>query len=338
MENILVSNEDSFSLLQLIKLHPLCRIHADSIRDELRRSRGDVFHNGEFLAWLKQKFPEISVYLTKNFIQYKNLVAQIKRLRMRGYQFCCYGDEFYPRDFYLMLDPPLTLSFLGSPTWLLGNSLAVVGSREPRAESLSWIEEELGEFVKAHRVHIVSGGARGIDQAAHALALRHHLPTCFVLPSGLGNIYPSHLSDWIKPVLASGGSFLSEYDFEQPMRKHLFHHRNRLIAALGKALLLVEAKRRSGSLISAQAAAQIGRALFVVPGHPFDKNFSGNLDLLANGATLVRDAQDLGLLFGAELEIEEMHHGLGRGLFDGATLALGVITKNEKYEEKNEMI
>ena len=90
------------------------------------------------------------------------------------------------------------------------------------------------------------------------------------------------------------------------MHKHLFHHRNRLIAALGRASLIVEARKRSGTLITAQQAAQLGRPVWGVPWHPRDPNFQGSLDLLSEWAQLVRDAQDLSMFFHSELESEKL--------------------------------
>ncbi len=130
--------------------------------------------------------------------------------------------------------------------------------------------------------------------------------TVVVVPSGLGCLYPDTLKEWITPVLNQGGCFLSEYAFEQKMHKHLFHHRNRLIAALGKATLLVEARKRSGTLITAHQAIQLGRPLWVVPGHPHDPHFSGSLDLLSEGAVMIRDAQDLSMYFTSELSEENL--------------------------------
>ncbi|MEN0058951.1 MAG: DNA-processing protein DprA, partial [Bdellovibrio sp.] len=179
-------------------------------------------------------------------------------------------------------------------------ALSVVGSREPCYDSLQWMEKELSAFCEEKKPLIVSGGARGVDQKSHGVALRKKHPTVVVLPSGLENMYPGTLLEWVKPVLDSGGCFLSEYAFTQRMHKYLFHHRNRLIAALGEATLLVEARRRSGTLMTANQAVQMGRPVWVVPGHPHDVHFSGSLDLLSEGALMVRDAQDLSMYFGVE--------------------------------------
>lgn len=87
------------------------------------------------------------------------------------------------------------------------------------------------------------------------------------------------------------------------MRKHFFHDRNRLIAGLGTMTLLVEARRRSGSLLTAQKTLQLGKTVLVIPGHPCDNSHLGNLDLFTEGATPIRDAQDLSMYFRSELKM-----------------------------------
>lgn len=293
---------DTFSLFQIIRAHSFYKTQGDALRALILSCTCDGKLDWEvFQSRLDVEAPAVLAALHQNRSRYRQLAEDCLARKCEGFQFVCFGEDLYPTEFYYMEDPPLTFTFLGAPAWLLERSLAVVGSREPREESLQWMENELGLFLETERVHIVSGGARGVDQKAHALALRKDLPTTVILPSGLGAIYPSSLEDWKPSVLAAGGCFMSEYSFAQPMQKHLFPHRNRLIAALGRMILIVEARRRSGSMISAQLAAQLGKPVLVVPGHPSDKNYSGGLDLLADGGTLVRDAQDLGLIFRSEL-------------------------------------
>lgn len=293
---------DLYSLSQIIKHHPLYRTHRDEILRIYFLLGSQKNLNAEtFLVRLKEQIPELHVALQQNHELFKRHCTEAWRLSSEGVKLLCYGEDVYPRSCYVMEDPPLTLSYFGFPSWQTGRSLAVVGSREPCFESTQWMEKEFSDFCQRAQPCIVSGGARGVDQKAHAMALRHQLATVVVLPSGLGPLYPETLKEWIDPVLARGGCFVSEYAFEQKMHKHLFHHRNRLIAALGCASLLVEARRRSGTLITAHQALQMGRPVWIVPGHPLDIHFGGSLDLLTEGACLIRDAEDLFMYFNSEL-------------------------------------
>ena len=293
---------DLFAISQLIKCHPCYKLKQYEIHQIYKQLGGSKDLSLEsLLRGLKENFPDLSADLQRNFHSYCKIRDECIRLSLRGFGFVCYGEDLYPQRCYFMEDPPLTISYLGSPAWLLGHLISVVGSREPQQESLVWMEKEFAPFCENMRPVVVSGGARGIDQKAHSIALRKSVSTIIVLPSGLDEIYPQSLSSWIEPVLSSGGCFLSEYPFTQKMHKHLFFHRNRMIAALGQATLLIEAKKRSGSMITAQKAIQIGSPVWVIPGHPLDPHFAGSLELLSEGAIPIRDAQDLAIFYKSEI-------------------------------------
>lgn len=293
---------DIYSLSQVIKNHPTYKAKYFEIHKIYKAlgEKNELSLEGVMTA-IRWQFPELFYDLQKSFNLYLELREQNLKLKLKGYSLICLGEELYPPTCYFMEDPPLTLSFLGSSSWILGRTISVVGSREPQVDSLSWMEKEFAPFCEESRACVVSGGARGIDQKSHSVALRKQMPTIVVLPSGLGQIYPSSLVSWVQSILDCGGCLISEYPFEQKMHKHLFHHRNRLIAALGRATLLVEAKKRSGTLITAKKSIEMGHPVWVVPGHPLDPHFGGSLDLISEGAQLVRDAQDLTMFFASEL-------------------------------------
>ncbi len=212
-----------------------------------------------------------------------------------------YGTEDYPESFYAMIDAPLILTVMGGKPWRQNPCLSVVGSRKPTGDSLRWMDQELGEFVRRQPLVIVSGGAFGVDQAVHSLALRKKIPTVAILPSGLGAIYPEVFRDWTRAIIETGGSLISEYPLQQRMVKGFFHHRNRLIAQMGVATLVIQAAEKSGTLMTGHLAAEAGRPLWVLPGHPLQSAYLGNLKLLQEGATLVTSAEDLSLFFQVEV-------------------------------------
>lgn len=250
----------------------------------------------EELSWkdyLGGKLPDWLVDLEKGDRLYERMRDHVEALHCCGINFCVYGDEDYPKQFYAMIDPPLFIGYRGQQTWKNSKLISVVGSREPNELSLMWLENHFVPVLQQLNLTTVSGGARGIDQKAHGLSLRYRQPTIAVLPSGLLNMYPSTMSDWQDEIIEFGGCILSEYSEQQRMRKDLFRHRNRLIAALSPVTFIVEAKMKSGTLMTANIAAQQGRVVFVVPGHPMMPSFSGNNLLLSEGATMIRDANDL---------------------------------------------
>ncbi len=308
-------NRHLYAILSVVEKSPFYLQYADEVRGYLRKSYSENCNLGEynkslsqnFLSFLNHKAPIIYQYYMQNcrFIE-----TILKSLEINSDIIpLCYGHEDYPRNYYWMEWPPLTLHYLGSPCWKNFSNLSVVGSREPSQESIYWIEYEFKRFSKKLSPCIVSGGARGVDQLAHEVALQLSLPTVAILPSGILKPYPCNFKlNYFERVLKTGGCVLSEFLPDQMMKKFYFDHRNRLIAGLGQATLIVESKRRSGTMLTARHAAQLSRPLLVVPGHPSHAHFSGNLDLITEGATLVRDALELETIFNCILR--ESHGGL----------------------------
>lgn len=220
----------------------------------------------------------------------------------KGVRFIYPGHDFYPDCLLRMEIPPILLSYVGSPVWLGGQGLAIVGSRHPSNASLRWMEENLPSFFSAQSLFTVSGGARGIDQKAHALSLQAQVPTVAMIPAGLGQIYPAELNDWVGNIIQAGGALISEYSYHQDMRRHFFQARNRLIAGFSLATVIIEAGRRSGTLITARQCLDQGRPLWILPSHPLDIKARGGLDLCCEGGTLLKDAEDLAMLFRSEVQ------------------------------------
>jgi len=203
------------------------------------------------------------------------------------------GHMDYPAGFNLLEKPPLFLSYFGEASWKTHKCLSVIGSREANYLSLSWMDQHLSELLSLGNLALVSGGARGIDQRAHLLSIRHRKPTIAFLPSGLAQIYPNSFADWVDPIVQNGGAVMSELAPNAPMRTFYFHERNRLIVAMSDVLFVVEARRRSGSSMTARLASENSKTVAVLPGFPSEVNWSGSIDLLCQGAFPIRDALDL---------------------------------------------
>ncbi len=203
------------------------------------------------------------------------------------------GHGDYPAPWRLLSEGPLVFSYLGEPCWLTRPLLAVVGSRTPTSDSLLWMQRELLPFLRESGVGVVSGGARGIDQWSHRLSIDAGQPTVCVLPSGLLDPYPLSGESLWRGILRTGGCLLSTFSLQQPMRKHFFHIRNRWIAGLGDLCFVVEANRRSGSLLTATLANQENKDVCTLPVSPMAAQGLGNLELLMNGALMIRDRLDL---------------------------------------------
>ncbi len=202
-------------------------------------------------------------------------------------------DPDYPPGLLDLADPPSVIFCQGRLPPPGTPSVAVVGTRSASAYGLSFATR-LGRELSGAGVTVVSGLARGIDGAAHRGSLESggSLPTLGVLGCGLDVLYPSEHAGLQREVAARGG-LVSEYPRGTPPQKWHFPARNRLVAALAAALVVVEAPNRSGALITVDLALELGREVLVVPGPVGWRQSEGTLALLREGATLIRDAQDV---------------------------------------------
>ena len=210
-----------------------------------------------------------------------------------GAQIIYPGHAFYPERFGDLPQPPNFLSVSGEFAWQIPLGLGIVGGREPTVQAVKWMEEHFLSALRRRQLFTVSGGARGIDQAAHRLSLRAGRPTIAFIPSGLAQIYPADFRYWRDSIVDSGGAIVSEYAPNELLGSGNFHRRNRMIAALSNSLFVVEAARKSGSLITARYALELGRSLCALPASALEPRAMGTLDLLYDGASLIRDADDL---------------------------------------------
>lgn len=199
----------------------------------------------------------------------------------------------YPQSLFLQEYPPIFLTVMGNSSYLSNDFISVVGGREPSYDAMEWMNYEFFEFIKRSGFGVVSGGARGIDILAHKVAIRNNCPTIALMPSGLKNIYPPDFIDLVSSVIDCGGCLISEYLPSEEIKKYHFHERNRLISSLGHVLLVVQARLKSGSLLTARYALESGKDVIVVPWGPRDPKAMGTNKLLVEGASVVRDSEDL---------------------------------------------
>lgn len=202
-------------------------------------------------------------------------------------------DEAYPAVLLNYDDPPCVLFYQGDIGCLRSDrTLSMVGSRRASWSGIRAAKDIAGELSR-HRVQIVSGLAYGIDTAAHQGCIAGGSPTVAILGCGLDIDYPSGNAQLKKEILLHGGLLLSEFaPGEQPLGWH-FPYRNRIISGLSRAVVLMEAKIRSGSLTTVQHALNQGKDVFVYPGDPASEQFSGNRLLLREGARYFTTAGDI---------------------------------------------
>lgn len=193
----------------------------------------------------------------------------------------------------LRIDRPFLLHGVGHGSPLDGYKLGVVGSREPRSGLLEHLDQVLESYLADKHVTIVSGGARGVDQAAHRSALSRGRATLVWVPSGCLNLYPQNLNSWLSFVADGSATFLSPFHPNLAMRKNLFARRNSFIAACSDALLIASAAHKSGSMITARKAIEYGVPLYAFPSDPWCTSAQGSSALIRDGAHPVLGPEDL---------------------------------------------
>jgi DNA processing protein len=215
--------------------------------------------------------------------------AEIKAARALGIEFLAIGEPDFPPRLQMIDDCPPLLAVRGKLDVLLRPLVAIVGSRNASAAGVKFAER-LARDLGAAGFAIVSGLARGIDAAAHRASVT--TGTIAVLAGGHERIYPAEHTDLLTQILVEGAA-VSEMPLAWEPRAHDFPRRNRLISGLSVGVVIVEAARRSGSLITARFAGEQGREVFAVPGSPLDPRAEGTNGLLKQGAIMVTDSDDV---------------------------------------------
>src|SRR5271165_3935105 len=219
------------------------------------------------------------------------------------------GEPGYPPLLAQLDDAPPVIAVLGDVALLAQPAVAIVGGRNASAAGLR-MAETLAEDL-AESLTVVSGLARGIDGIAHTAAMRTGR-TVAAIAGGLDVPYPAEHTN-LQRLIAERGAVITEATpGTQPQARH-FPRRNRLIAGLSLGVLVVEAARRSGSLITARIAQDLGREVFAVPGSPLDPRARGGNDLIREGAILTETADDVldNLTgFGALFPARRAHRGI----------------------------
>lgn len=219
-----------------------------------------------------------------------DVAAEELRAVSLGARLMVRGDSDYPDLLASIHDPPLVLYVQGSLAG--GSPVAFVGTRVPTPYGRRMARRLAGDASR-RGLTVVSGLARGIDAESHLAALDAKGPTWAVLGTGLGQVYPAENLALARRIVAEGGALISERPLDTRPMPDLFPRRNRIVAGLSWAVVVVEGRHKSGSLITARLAGENGREVLAVPG-PADSVMSeAPHRLLAEGARLTSDVKDI---------------------------------------------
>lgn len=201
------------------------------------------------------------------------------------------GDKNYPEKLMNIYGRPQTLYILGNETLLNEKSIAIIGCRNASNYGLR-SAYQFGYELAKKGICIVSGFARGIDTYAHKGALAAKGKTIAVLGCGLNVIYPPENMELYKQILIKGGAIITEYPLESKPERHHFPIRNRIISGLSDGVLVVEAKKKSGTLITVEYALEQGKEVYAIPGNITSENSEGTNELIKEGAIPVTKIED----------------------------------------------
>lgn len=217
--------------------------------------------------------------------------AELRALAKIGGSALIYGQPGYPESLRHTSQPPPVLYVLGKPESVRMPCVAIVGSRAATSYGRR-VAHTIGRDLAAAHVCVVSGLALGIDGEAHGGALAAHGKTAAVLGCGLDVVYPKTNRRFYEEI-RDKGLLVSEYPLGTPPEPFRFPARNRIIAGLSRGIVVVEASRKSGSLITVQFGLEEGREIFAVPGQVDSAKSAGAHWLVQQGATLVVSADDI---------------------------------------------
>ncbi len=219
------------------------------------------------------------------------LAAELKRIEDFGCRIITQEDAEYPELLRQIYDPPIVLYVKGALTAKDKNAVALVGSRMTTHYGIE-SARKLGYQLGYVGVTVVSGGARGIDTAAHQGALSAKGRTIGVLGTGINLVFPPENAELYERIIANG-ALVTQFPFNRPADRQSFPIRNRIVAGMTLGTVVVEANLTSGALITANFATEYGRQVFAVPGRIDSPRSKGCHDLIKKGAKLCEGAEDI---------------------------------------------
>jgi DNA processing protein len=258
--------------------------------------------DGEVAAIFKAKIKDLSVIenigttkakCIKDFDDFKTAEKEIEFIEKFNIQTFFITDTLYPKRLLQMYDPPTILYYKGEADLNTTKTISIVGTRSNSDYGKKLTDKFVADIATINPL-IISGLAFGIDTLAHKAAVKYNVATVGVLAHGLDKIYPPENTKLAKDMLAQGGGLLTEFISETKADRHNFPTRNRIVAALADATVVVETDVKGGSMITAELANGYNKDVFAFPGKTSDTKSAGcNKLIKTNKASLITDANDL---------------------------------------------
>ena len=222
----------------------------------------------------------------------ENLKRQIDDIQEQNIKIITIKEKEYPQLLRTIYDYPVSIYVKGNEKILNGPTIGIVGCRQSTAYGEK-VAQYFAYNLSKRSINIISGLAKGIDSQSHIGAIKAKGITIGVIGSGLDIVYPKENQYLYDKIIRENGAIVSEYPLRVKPEKMNFPARNRIISGMSKGILVVEAKKKSGTLITVDFALEQGRDVYVVPGNIDEMNSVGTNDLIKQGAQMVTSHKDI---------------------------------------------
>ena len=285
-------NTDFLYQLALTQIPHIGCVHAKLLTDQFATAE-DIFKAKKSTLEKIEGIGTVRATSIKAYSKFNEQEEELKFIEKYNITPLFLKDEHYPKRLLNCYDPPILLFYKGTANLNASKVISIIGTRTNSEYGKQMTEIILNDLAM-YQPLVVSGLAYGIDAIAHKNAVKKNLATIGVLAHGLDKIYPSQHTSLAKEMLAAGGGLLTEFRKETKPDKHNFPTRNRIVAGMCDATIVIETGVKGGSMITANLANNYNKDVFAVPGKATDAKSEGcNYLIQSNKAILIRNGNDI---------------------------------------------